>query len=153
MSQLCFSVFYRAAIRTCSGPFFRVISSGGILLPSSEVFERFGAVFFSISPPTLPFIFLPLIQSVLMGTWNGGSWMGCGDLSAMGAVFYLGVGCQQRKPLDTPGTHLPFKRAAANFPYICLQVCREKIIECKERFNLLLSTLTLLCINCSEFSF
>ena len=74
-----------------------------------HVFERFGAVFFCIPPPTLPSIFLLLIQSVLMGAWNGGSWLGSGHLPAMGTVFYLGAGCQQWKPLDTPGTHLSFK--------------------------------------------
>ena len=75
-----------------------------------HVFERFGAVFFCVPPPTLPSIFLLLIQSVLMGAWSGGSWLGCGHLPAMGTVFYLGAGCQQWKPLDTPGTHLSFKR-------------------------------------------
>ena len=91
----------------CSGSFF------GLFLQAEffSLFQQsgcFGAVLFSISPPTLPSIFLPLIQSVLTGAWNGGSWLGWGDLPAMGAVFYLGAGCQQWKPLDTPGTHLPF---------------------------------------------
>ena len=81
------------------------IPSGGILLPSSAVFERFGVVFFSLPPPTLP----SMIQSVLTGAWNGGSWLGCGDLPAMGIIFYLGAGSQQWKPLDTLGNHLPFK--------------------------------------------
>jgi len=44
------------------------------------------------------------------GAWNGGSWLACGDLPAMGAVFYLGAGWPQWKPLDIPGTHLPLKR-------------------------------------------
>ena len=44
--------------------------------------------------------------------WNGGSWLGCGDLPAMGAVFYLGAGWPQWKPLDIPGTHLPLKRGS-----------------------------------------
>ena len=44
--------------------------------------------------------------------WNGGSWLGCGDLPAMGAVFYLGAGWPQWKPLDIPGTHLPLERGS-----------------------------------------
>ena len=31
----------------------------------------------------------------------------------MGAVFYLGADWPQWKPLDIPGTHLPFSEAAA----------------------------------------
>jgi len=31
---------------------------------------------------------------------------------AMGAVFYLGVGWPQWKPLGIPGTHLPLKRGS-----------------------------------------
>ena len=50
--------------------------------------------------------------SVLMGTWNGASWLGCRDLAALGVVFYLGDGWLQGKPLDTPGTHPPFKKGA-----------------------------------------
>ena len=64
------------------------------------------------SPPPSLFSFLPLILSVLTGAWNGGSWLGCGDLPAMGAVVYLGAGWPQWKPLDIPGTHLPFSDAA-----------------------------------------
>jgi len=30
----------------------------------------------------------------------------------MGAVFYLGAGWPQWKPLDIPGTHLPLKRGS-----------------------------------------
>ena len=44
--------------------------------------------------------------------WNGGSWLGCGDLPAMRAVFYLGAGWPQWKPLGIPGTHLPLKRGS-----------------------------------------
>ena len=47
-----------------------------------------------------------------MGAWNGGSWLGCRDLPAMGAVFYLGAGWPQWKPLGIPGTHLPLKRGS-----------------------------------------
>ena len=42
--------------------------------------------------------------------WNGGSWLGCGDLPTMGAVFYLGAGWPQWKPLGIPGTHRPLKQ-------------------------------------------
>ena len=40
-----------------------------------------------------------------MGAWNGGSWLGCGDLPAMGAVFYVGAGWPQWKP-QAPTFHL-----------------------------------------------
>jgi len=33
----------------------------------------------------------------------------CGDLPAMGAVFYLGAGWPQWKPLGISGTLLPLK--------------------------------------------
>ena len=46
----------------------------------------------------------------MTGAWNGDSWLGCGDLPAVGAVFYLGAGRPQWKPLGIPGTHLPLKR-------------------------------------------
>ena len=62
-------------------------------------------------PPSLSFS-LHWLLSVLTGAWNGGSWLGCGDLPAMGAVFYLGAGWPQWKPLDIPGTHLPLKRGS-----------------------------------------
>ena len=65
----------------CCGSFFSVYS---FRQNSSAVFEHFGAVFFSVPPSTFPSIFLPLIQSVLTGAWNGGSWLGCGNLPAMG---------------------------------------------------------------------
>ena len=35
-----------------------------------------------------------------------------GYLPAMGAVFYLGAGWPQWKPLGIPGTHLPLKRGS-----------------------------------------
>ena len=41
-----------------------------------------------------------------------GSWLGCGDLPAMGAVFYLGADWPQWKPLGIPGTHLPLKQGS-----------------------------------------
>ena len=77
--------------------------------PSSSIVDEFNSDLKHPHPTPPPVFFLPLIQSVLMGAWNGGSWLGCGDLPAMGAVFYLGAGWPQRKPLDTSGTHLPFK--------------------------------------------
>ena len=39
----------------------------------------------------------------VIGAWNGGSWLGFRDLPAMGAVFYLGAGWPQWKPLGIPG--------------------------------------------------
>ena len=44
------------------------------------------------------------------GAWTSGSWLGCGDLSAMGEVFYLGLAGQKWKPQGILGTHLPRKR-------------------------------------------
>ena len=64
---------------------------------------------FSIFSPSHPlFFFLPLFHQT--GAWNGGSWLGCGDLPSMGAVFYLGAGWPQWKPMGIPGPHLPLKR-------------------------------------------
>ena len=58
--------------------------------PFLSSWKPFQTVFFQRSPTRLsPLILLPLIQSVLTGAWNGGSWLGCRDLPAMGAVFYL----------------------------------------------------------------
>ena len=42
-----------------------------------------------------------------MGAWNGGSWLRCGDLLAMGVVFYLGDGWPRWKTLGIQGTYLP----------------------------------------------
>jgi len=47
----------------------------------------------------------------MMGV-NGGSWLGYRDLPAMGAVFYLGAGRPQWKPLSNLGTLLPLKRGS-----------------------------------------
>ena len=73
-----------------------------------------------------------------------GSWLGCGDSKAMGAVFYLGAGWPQWKPLGIPGTHLPLKpsswlnnvkvvaKALSNFPQnhmilTCLAQCKPLV--------------------------
>ena len=65
----------------------------------------------AFSPPPIPYSssFHCFIRWV-PGT--GGSWLGCGDLPAMGAVIYLGAGWPQWKPLGIPGTHLPLKRGS-----------------------------------------
>ena len=73
-----------------------------------------GAVHLASSPPPPP---IPIFSSFhcfisVTGARNGGSWLGCGDLPAMGAVFYLGAGWPQWKPLGIPGTHLPLKRGS-----------------------------------------
>ena len=83
-------------------------SSSRFLGAATDFQQRFVRVL----PSHPPSFFLPLILSVLTGAWNGGSWLGCGDLPAMGAVFYLGAGWPQWKPLDIPGTHLPLKRGS-----------------------------------------
>ena len=71
-----------------------------------------GAVHLASSPlPSLNFSPFHCFISVT-GAWNGGSWLGCGDLPAIGVVFYLGVGWPQWKPLGIPGTLLPLKRGS-----------------------------------------
>ena len=51
-----------------------------------------GAVHLASSPHPIPYFssFHCFISDT--GAWNGGSWLGHGDLPAMGAVFYLGAG-------------------------------------------------------------
>ena len=61
---------------------------------------------FSIFPPTpIPYVSSFHCFISLTGAWNGGSWQGCGDLPAMGAVFYLGAGWPQWKPLGIYPRH------------------------------------------------
>ena len=73
----------------------------------------------SSSGPGLPQPWAPLSLSDLAvsarrvpSAWNWGSWLGCGDLLAMGAVFYLEAGWPQWEPLGILGTHLPLKRGS-----------------------------------------
>jgi len=67
---------------------------------------------FSVFPP--PISYFSSFHSFISvtGAQNGGSWLGCGDLPPVGAVFYLGAGWPQWKPLGIPGTHLPLKRGS-----------------------------------------
>ena len=67
---------------------------------------------FSVFPPPIPYVSSFHCFISVTDAWNGGSWLGCGDLPAMGAVFYLGAGWPQWKPLGIPGTHLPLKRGS-----------------------------------------
>ena len=67
---------------------------------------------FSVFPPSHPYFSSFHCFISVTGAWNGGSWLGCGDLPAMGAVVYLGAGWPQWKPLGIPGTHLPIKRGS-----------------------------------------
>ena len=63
-------------------------------------------------PPPIPyFSSFHCFVSVTVAC-NGGSWLGCGDLPAMGAVFYLGAGWPRWKPLGIPGSHLPLKQGS-----------------------------------------
>ena len=64
---------------------------------------------FSVFPPSHPYFSSFHCFISVTGAWNGGSWLGCGDLPAIGAVFYLGAGWPQWKRLGIPGTHLPLK--------------------------------------------
>ena len=68
-----------------------------------------GGVVSAFSPPPIPYISSFHCFISVTGTWNWGSWLGCGNLPAMGAVFFLGAGWPQCKPLGIPGIHLPLK--------------------------------------------
>ena len=59
------------------------------------------------TPPPIPYFssFHCFISE--MGAWNGGSWLRCRDLLAMGVVFYLGDGWPRWKTLGIQGTYLP----------------------------------------------
>jgi len=88
------------------------------------------------------------------GAWNGGSWLGCGDLPAMGEVFYLGAGWPQWKPLGILGTLLPLKRGSwlninnfnnfkqpqkyLSFPKVLIYLL-QSITVCYYNYNALLS--------------
>ena len=66
----------------------------------------------SLPPPPIPyFSSFHCFVSVTVA-WNGGSCLGCGDLPAMGAVFYLGAGWPWWKPLGIPGSHLPLEQGS-----------------------------------------
>ena len=67
---------------------------------------------FSVFPPSHPYFSSFHCFISVTGAWNGGSWLGCEDLLAIGAVFYLGAGWPQWQPLGIPGTHLPLKRGS-----------------------------------------
>ena len=68
---------------------------------------------FRVFPPPLILYFSSFHCFIsLTGAWNGGSWLGCRDLPAMGAVFYLGAGWPWWKPLRIPGSHLPLKQGS-----------------------------------------
>ena len=66
-------------------------------------------------PPPFFFSFFPLIFQcdgcLFLSLVRGGSWLGCSVVSAMGALFSLGAGCQKWKPLDIPGTQPPLSGA------------------------------------------
>ena len=62
--------------------------------------------------PPIPYFSSSHCLISVTGAWNGGSWLGCGNLPAMWAIFYLGAGWPQWKPLGIPGTHLPLKRGS-----------------------------------------
>ena len=62
---------------------------------------------FSISPHPTSYVFSFHCFISVMGAWNGGSWLTCGDLPATGAVFYLGAGWPQWKPLGIYPRHPP----------------------------------------------
>jgi len=59
---------------------------------AAVVLQFFCTGCFKRSPPATSSIFSVADLISLTGAWNGGSWLGCRDLPAMGAVFYLGAG-------------------------------------------------------------
>ena len=71
-----------------------------------------GVVHLASSPPPIPYFSSSHCFISVMGAWDGGLWLGCGDLSAMGAVLYLGAGWPQWKQLGIPGPLLPIKRGS-----------------------------------------
>ena len=83
-----------------------------------------GVVHLASSPPPIPIFSSFHCFISVTGAWNGGSWLGCGDLPAMGAVFYLGAGWTQCmwKPLGIPGTHLPLKQGSWLIAYSTLNI-------------------------------
>ena len=74
-------------------------------------------------PPSHPYFSSFHCFISVTGAWNGGSWLGCGDLPATGAVFYLGAGWPQWKPLGIPGTHLPLKWGSWPLVFLSISVC------------------------------
>jgi len=59
-----------------------------------------------------------------------GSWLGCRDLPATGAVFYLGADWPQWKPLGISGTRLPLKRGSwLNIVYHFLGLLQHSTIK------------------------
>ena len=64
---------------------------------------------FSIFPlPPIPYFSSFHCFISVTGAWNGGSWLGCGDLSAMGEVFYPGLAGHNGSPRvsQAPTFHL-----------------------------------------------
>ena len=72
--------------------------------------EQFGAVVFKHSPilPTLIILHSTDLINV-DGCLEWGLMAGLWGFSSRGALFYLGAGWTQWRPLDAPGTHPPFK--------------------------------------------
>ena len=58
-----------------------------------------GGVVLASFPPSHPYVSSFHCFISVTGACNGGSWLGCGDLPAMGAVYYLGAGWPQWKPI------------------------------------------------------
>ena len=90
----------RARVFSCSHEFFVERLCSGLWSGSFSV----------LPPPPIPYFSSFHCFISVTGAWNGGSWLGCGDLPAMGAVFYQGAGWPQWKPLGIPDTHLPLKQ-------------------------------------------
>ena len=82
-----------------------------------------------LPPPHIPYFSSFHCFISVTGAWNGDSWLGCGDLPAMGAVFYLGAGWPQWKPLGIPGTHLPLKWCS------WLNLYLHKLLKCSNSFK------------------
>ena len=88
-----------------------------------------GWFYLASSPPPIPYFSSFHCFISVTGAWNGDSWLGCGDLPAIGAVCYLGAGWPKWKTLGIPGNHLPLKRCSWLNLYV------HKLLKCSNSFK------------------
>ena len=81
---------------------------------SASVVESSRHLALLLPPPSL---FFPLF--FFLSLVRGGSWLGCSVVPAMGALFSLGAGCQEWKPLGIPGTQPPLSDAVVKSKLDC----------------------------------
>ena len=71
----------------------------------------------NIAPPSplfLSTVFFSVMGACFLSLVCGGSWLGCSDVPAMGALCSPRAACQKWKPLDIPGTQPPLSDAVVN---------------------------------------